>query len=56
MSLSTLENEKDSGLFHFPIDVDAVLLHLKQDMRDDWFPDCLQYEDLFYKKITLLKK
>jgi len=56
MSLSNLENKKDDGLFHFPIDVDAVLLHLKQDMRDDWFPDCLQYEDLFYKKNNITEK
>lgn len=31
----------------FPIQFDLVLRHLKQDMRDDWYFDCLQYEDLF---------
>lgn len=34
-------------LFAFPIDVDATLAHLKVDMRDDWFPDPLLYQDLF---------
>lgn len=31
----------------FPIQFDLVLRHLRQDMRDDWYYDCLQYEDLF---------
>jgi hypothetical protein len=31
----------------FPIQFDLVLRHLRQDMRDDWYFDCLQYEDLF---------
>ncbi|TCL06980.1 RNA-directed DNA polymerase [Sodalis ligni] len=31
----------------FPIDVNAVLAHMRQDMRDDWFPDPLDYKDLF---------
>lgn len=31
----------------FPIRFDLVLRHLRQDMRDDWYCDCLQYEDLF---------
>lgn len=31
----------------FPIKFDVVLRHLRQDMRDDWYFDCLQYEDLF---------
>ncbi|WP_211851492.1 RNA-directed DNA polymerase [Plastoroseomonas hellenica] len=31
----------------FPIRFDVVLRHLRQDMRDDWYFDCLQYEDLF---------
>ena len=26
---------------------DLVLKHLRQDMRDDWYFDCLQYDDLF---------
>jgi hypothetical protein len=31
----------------FPIQFDLVLRHLRQDMRDDWYFDCLQYQDLF---------
>ncbi len=31
----------------FPIRFDLVLQHLRQDMRDDWYFDCLQYKDLF---------
>jgi retron-type reverse transcriptase len=31
----------------FPIQFDRVLKHLRQDMRDDWYFDCLQYDDLF---------
>jgi hypothetical protein len=31
----------------FPINFDLVLQHLRQDMRDDWYFDCLQYRDLF---------
>lgn len=31
----------------FPIRFNLVLQHLRQDMRDDWYFDCLQYEDLF---------
>lgn len=31
----------------FPIHFDLVLKHLRQDMRDDWYFDCLQYNDLF---------
>lgn len=31
----------------FPINFDLVLKHLRQDMRDDWYFDCLQYDDLF---------
>lgn len=31
----------------FPIQFDLVLKHLRQDMRDDWYFDCLQYDDLF---------
>lgn len=31
----------------FPIHFDRVLKHLRQDMRDDWYFDCLQYDDLF---------
>lgn len=31
----------------FPVRFGLVLKHLRQDMRDDWYFDCLQYEDLF---------
>ncbi len=31
----------------FPIRFELVLKHLRQDMRDDWYFDCLQYDDLF---------
>lgn len=31
----------------FPIQFTLVLQHLRQDMRDDWYFDCLQYNDLF---------
>lgn len=31
----------------FPILFDLVLKQLRQDMRDDWYFDCLQYDDLF---------
>ncbi|EAQ29840.1 hypothetical protein NAP1_03670 [Erythrobacter sp. NAP1] len=31
----------------FPVNFELVLKHLRQDMRDDWYYDCLQYDDLF---------
>lgn len=31
----------------FPIQFDLVLKHLRQDMRDDWYFDSLQYDDIF---------
>jgi hypothetical protein len=31
----------------FPIQFKLVLRHLRQDMRDDWYFDCLQYQDIF---------
>lgn len=34
----------------FPIRFDLVLKHLRQDMRDDWYYDCLQFDDLFKNK------
>lgn len=40
-------------LLAFPIDTDAVLLHLTQDMRDDWFIDVLQHQDLISNKVQL---
>jgi hypothetical protein len=45
-SLSAPFWEKGQAL-GFPIRFDVVLQHLRQDMRDDWYFDCLQYEDLF---------
>jgi hypothetical protein len=36
-----------NGILGFPIDCNAVLAHLKQDMRDDWFFDAIKYKDLF---------
>lgn len=37
-------------LLAFDIDVDAVLQHLTQDMRDDWFFDVIQHRDLIENK------
>lgn len=34
----------------FPVKYDLVMRHLRQDMRDDWYCDCLQYQDLFNNK------
>ncbi|MGI2091703.1 reverse transcriptase domain-containing protein [Shewanella oncorhynchi] len=39
----------NEGILGFPIDCNAVLMHLKQDMRDDWFFDSICYKDLFSK-------
>lgn len=44
--LSTSFWEKGQAL-GFPIQFDLVLRHLRQDMRDDWYFDCLQYQDFF---------
>lgn len=46
---SILESNENklSSLLGFPIDTRLVLQHLKQDMRDDWYFDVLQYDDLF---------
>lgn len=41
------------GLLAFPIDIDSVLQHLLQDMRDDWFVDPIQHRDLFACKDQL---
>lgn len=35
----------------FPVQFNVVLRHLRQDMRDDWYYDCLHYEDLFSNPI-----
>ena len=44
LSPSLWENGQALG---FPVRFDMVLRHLRQDMRDDWYFDCLQYKDLF---------
>lgn len=44
LTSSFWENAQALG---FPIQFDLVLKHLRQDMRDDWYFDCLQYDDLF---------
>lgn len=44
---------ESNKILAFPINVEAVLLHLFQDMRDDWFPDALQHRDLFSNKVGL---
>lgn len=41
------EQYLDDQLLAFPIDVRAVLKHLRQDMRDDWFVDALEYSEIF---------
>ncbi|MCF5032482.1 RNA-directed DNA polymerase, partial [Pseudomonas syringae] len=51
--LITLHSKDPLELLAFPIDIDAVLQHLKQDMRDDWFVDVLQHQDLFSNKLQL---
>lgn len=43
----------EDGIFGFPIKCSAVLTHLKQDMRDDWLFDTIQYNDLFSKQKSL---
>ncbi|WP_439671002.1 Reverse transcriptase domain-containing protein [Cupriavidus necator] len=43
----------EEGVLSFPIDCDAVLKHLKQDMRDDWFLDAISYKDIFANKSDL---
>ena len=46
------EKEKPTpvDLLAFDIDVDAVLQHLTQDMRDDWFFDVIHHRDLIENK------
>lgn len=39
----------------FPVQFDLVLKHLRQDMRDDWYFDCLQYDDLFNTPVETKK-
>jgi hypothetical protein len=44
LSAAFWENGQALG---FPVQFDLILKHLRQDMRDDWYFDCLQYDDLF---------
>lgn len=43
----------EQGILGFPINCNAVLAHLKQDMRDDWFFDAIQYKDLLSAQSNL---
>ncbi len=40
-------------LLEFPINVKKTLKHLRQDMRDDWFYDTVNYEDLLSNQKNL---
>lgn len=42
-----------TGVLSFPIDCDAVVAQLNQDMRDDWFVDAIFYRDLLSNKKNL---
>lgn len=47
-SISRKQSDWQSvGVFAFPIDANAVLAHMRQDMNDDWFSDPLDHDDLF---------
>lgn len=51
-----MQTENGTGwaeILSFQINVDAVLQHLQQDMRDDWFVDVLRHRDLFANKVNL---
>jgi len=50
-----LASFKDEELLSFPIDIDATLKHLRQDMRDDWFYDTVKYEDLLSNRKDLMQ-
>lgn len=45
----------EKNLLTFPIDIDATLKHLRQDMKDDWFYDAVRYEDLLSNRKNLRK-
>ena len=51
--METRSADVGMGLLAFPVDIDAVLQHLFQDMRDDWFIDPIQHRDLFTNKDQL---
>ncbi len=46
---------KNGQALGFPVEFDLVLKHLRQDMRDDWYFDCLQYDDLFNNPVETKK-
>lgn len=37
-------------------DLDVALKRLKQDLRDDWFPDFLEFRDIFENKIYFIEQ
>ncbi|HBP6730386.1 TPA: RNA-directed DNA polymerase [Pseudomonas aeruginosa] len=41
------DKEPPTELLAFKIETEAVLQHLNQDMRDDWFTDVIHHRDLF---------
>lgn len=45
----------EKNLLTFPINIDATLKHLRQDMKDDWFYDAVRYEDLLSNNKNLRK-
>lgn len=51
--MNAQESDNYRPLLSFPIDIGEVLLHLNQDMRDDWFFDTLGYADLLSNKNEL---
>lgn len=51
--MKKLDFQDGMGLLAFPVDIDKVLQHLLQDMRDDWFVDPIQHRDLFTNKDQL---
>ncbi len=53
--MSTQESDNHRPLLSFPIDIREVLLHLNQDMRDDWFFDTLGYADLLSNESDLYR-
>ena len=38
-----------------PFDLNLLVKHLKYDMRDDWFPDPLNYEDILKAEVITEK-
>ena len=45
-----LSKVKISGVEY---NLDIALKRLKQDLRDDWFPDFLEFRDIFENNILL---